>query len=81
MMGPKRIEPNRETYSGRCAIRLRKLRERAGLTIPAAAEKIGVSTKQLYNWESSTYEPKLDVLPAMAKAYGIKSPRFILAEK
>lgn len=78
-MNPARKEPDVSTYSGRCARRLRELRERAGLTVEQVAEALGVSYRAVYHWERGTNEPKLDYLPELARLYGLKSPRSVLA--
>jgi len=67
------------TYSGRCAARLRMLREKKGITVEELAAKIGVSYRAVYHWETGEAEPKLDYLPVLAHIFGLKSPRSILA--
>ena len=57
-MNPTRKPPNTDTYSGRFATRLRKLREKAGLTLQEVAEALGISYKTVYSWEAGHTEPK-----------------------
>jgi len=80
-MPPARKEPDPSTYSGRCAARLRMLREKAGLTVGEVAAACGVTTKRMYNWESGLHDPRLDAIPKLAKAYGLKNTRSVFAEK
>ena len=80
-MGPARKGPDVTTYAGRCAERLRALRDKTGLTVEALAEAVGRKTRTLYNWESGATAPSLDDLPRLAEAFGLKSPRAVLAEK
>ncbi len=68
------------TYSGRFAIRLRELREKAGLTVPELAERIGVPAQTIYHWEIGKPTFRLDLIPALAEIYGIE-PRELLPEK
>jgi len=78
-MGPARKEPDLSTYSGRCGKRLRELRERAGLSVQEVAAALGVSYRAVYHWEAGKADPKLDYLPKLAKLFGIKAPRNVLA--
>ena len=80
-MGPARKEPDMSTYSGRCAVRLRKLREKAGLTIEDVAVACDCTTRTIYKWESGQTYPVTKMLPQLADLYEFKSPRMILAEK
>lgn len=80
-MGPARKGPDVTTYAGRCAERLRALRDKTGLTVEALAEAVGRKTGTIYNWESGVSQPPLDALPALAEAFRLKSPRGVLAEK
>jgi Predicted transcriptional regulators len=80
-MSPARKEPDASTYAGRFAIRLRTLREKAGLTPEEAAEKIGVSAKSIYNWESGIREMSQNYYPVAAEALGLKSIRALIPEK
>jgi transcriptional regulator with XRE-family HTH domain len=80
-MGPKRVEPDQKTYSGRCATRLRWLREKSGLTVEEVAKIMGVNRSSVYHWETGHAFPKVDQLPLLAKTLNQKSPRYLFAEK
>ena len=80
-MTPARKEPDGSTYSGRFAIRLKQLREKAKLTAPEFAEKVGVKSVQtIYDWESTKSQPKISQLPILAEVLGINI-RTILPDK
>ncbi len=72
MMSPARKPPDTSTYSGRFAVRLRMLREKAGLTPEQVAEAVGVSVKSIYNWEQAVRTPPFDSLPLLSDALGVK---------
>ena len=59
-------------YSGRFAVRLRTLREKAGLTVPDIAEVTSIPVQTLYNWERAKNTPPVDAYPILAKAYGVR---------
>jgi len=80
-MTPKRKEPDLSTYAGRCGARLRMLREKKGLTAEQLAEQLGVSYGAIGRWERGEADPPLRLFPKMAEVFGLKSPRFLLAEK
>lgn len=80
-MTPKRKEPDLSTYAGRCGARLRMLRERAGLTAEQLAAQLGVSYGAVGRWERGEADPPLEVYPKLAKTFGLKTPRAVLAEK
>ena len=71
-MANKRKDPDATTYSGRFAIRLRKLREKAGFTVDDIVEKSSIPRTTLYNWEAGISQPPVDTYPILAKAYGVK---------
>lgn len=50
---------------------LKELRENAGLTQDEAANKMGVSTTSVQNWEYNNNLPEIDNLNALAKTYNI----------
>jgi transcriptional regulator with XRE-family HTH domain len=81
MMTPARREPDANTYAGRFAIRLRQLREKAGLTHEEVAENTGVAARTIYSWEQSNSVPKVEQFPALAKTLRVKSPREILPKE
>lgn len=45
-------------------------RKKAGLSQAAAAEKIGVSSAAVCQWETGATSPRLNMLPKIAEAYG-----------
>ena len=59
------------TYTGRFAVRLKMLREKAGLTVEELAEASGIPTRTLWNWESDTKIAGIDRLPQLAPALGV----------
>lgn len=81
MMTPARKEPDKETYSGRFAIRLRELREKAGLTPEQVASCLGVTKDTIYNWEAARTFPKPDQLPLLSESLGVRSVRMLFPEK
>ena len=78
-MTPARKEPNVGTYRGRCAKRLKELRERAGMPVEAVAKALGVSYGAVYRWERGEADPKIEQLAELAHLFGLKSPRNVLA--
>jgi transcriptional regulator with XRE-family HTH domain len=80
-MSPARKEPDKTTYSGRFAIRLRRLREDAGLTHEQVANALEIkSDRTIYDWESANTQPKIYQLPALAEIFGVEV-RTILPKK
>lgn len=77
---PARKGPDESTYAGRCAARLRMLRERAGLSVEDVASLCDVSYAAVYRWERGQSDPPLATLPILATAYGLKSVCRVLAE-
>lgn len=49
---------------------LKEARKRAGLTAREAANALGVSIQNVFNWESGSYLPPTKRLPEIAKLYG-----------
>jgi len=72
-MSPARKEPDTNRYAGRFAVRLRTLREKAGLTPEEVGEKLGVSFVTIYHWEQGKHFPKPDQLPQLAEIVGLKT--------
>ncbi len=77
-MNPARREPDVSTYSGRVAQRLRKLRDRAGLSVQEVLERMErhgyhLSVQGYYKWENGRAKVDLDAVPALAKALRLKS--------
>ena len=79
-MSPARKEPDTSTYSGRFAVRLRALREKAGMTVEEVADATGIPFKTYYNWEASRSLPSIDKLPDIAEVFGVEI-RTILPKK
>jgi transcriptional regulator with XRE-family HTH domain len=77
---PARKEPDASTYSGRFAIRLRTLREKAKLTVEDLSAQSGIPRTTLYNWEQGIRNPPFDILPQLADSLGIKI-RNLMPEK
>jgi DNA-binding XRE family transcriptional regulator len=77
-MAPARKEPDASTYAGRFAIRLRQLREKAGLTAQQAGEQLGVSDRTVYAWENATNAPSIWVYPKISVLYKLKKIKDIL---
>jgi len=78
-MSPARKEPDKTTYVGRFAIRLRKLREDAGLSIEEVAAALGVSPNTIYYWEAAKRQPQIAQLPEIAGVLGV-SVRTLMAQ-
>jgi transcriptional regulator with XRE-family HTH domain len=55
----------------RFAMRLKRLRERAGMTQETAAKKAGVSRAYLARLEMGRHDPPLSRLRKLAKALGV----------
>ena len=68
------------TYTGRFAVRMKELREKAGLSVDQLAEKSGIPRTTLYNWESCISQPSLDQLPQLAESLGV-SVRSLIPKK
>ena len=52
--------------------RLRAARENTGLTQQAVAERIGVSTQTLRNWEAGRHEPTQEAIARLASLYAVQ---------
>ena len=78
MMTPDRKPPDTSTYSGRFAVRLRMLREKAGLTPEQVAEAVGVTVTTLYDWEASRKIPVLEKFPKISEALKLNTTRSLL---
>ena len=72
-MSPARKEPDTSTYSGRFAVRLRSLREKAGLTHGDVAQKLGVTVWTIYSWEQGRHFPQPDQFPILKEILGLKT--------
>ncbi len=74
-MAPAQKQIDESSYSGRFAVRLRTLREKAGLSVEQVAEAMKqngyeIAWRSFYNWEQAHRDPPLDALPALAAALG-----------
>lgn len=65
---PKRIK--RDVSAG-FGVRLRELREAAGLSQTALAAEVGVSARMMAYYEGPKSHPPSDLLPALARALGV----------
>jgi transcriptional regulator with XRE-family HTH domain len=72
MYMPARKEPDTRMYVGRFAVRLRTLRERAGLSIEDMVDKTGIPAQTLYSWEQGKYTPPMETYPLLAETLGVK---------
>ena len=66
-----RKQVDTSTYRGRFALRLKELREEAGLSVEQFAEKSGIPVQTLYNWEKARRVPSMDQFPQISKALGV----------
>ncbi len=80
MMVPKK-QPDTSTYSGRFAVRLYELRQKAGLSAEQVAEKLETTAVTVYSWESGKPTVRLDILPKLAELYGLKEVRNLFPTK
>ena len=71
-MSRNRKEVDTSTYGGRFAVRLKTLREKAGMSVEELAEASGIPKSTLFSWESTTNDPKISQLPKLAEALQIK---------
>ena len=60
------------TYTGRFAVRLKMLREKAGLSVAELSEKTEIPKKTIFEWESDNRTPGIDRFPQLAKALKVK---------
>jgi transcriptional regulator with XRE-family HTH domain len=74
----QRKEVDTNTFEGRFGIRLKTLREKAGLTVEETAEALGVSLKMIYDYENGTYQPRVSSFPKIAKLYKVKRIKDLL---
>lgn len=54
------------------AITIKAARVNAGLTQKEAAQKLGVSEDVVSNWERGLTVPRIDQIPAIEAAYGLR---------
>ncbi len=84
-MSPAAKLPDKNSYAGRFAARLRALRNKSGLSVEdvvAVMQKAGypISVQTYYGWENGKRQANLDAIPAIAKAFELK-PRELLPVK
>lgn len=79
-MGRKRKEVDASTYTGRFALRLRMLREDAGMSVEELADKCGVDITTIYSWEAGKKEATIGRIPLLADALGV-SIRVLMPQK
>ena len=71
-MSPRaRKEVDTSTYGGRFAVRLRALREKAGLSVEELAEASGIPKNTLFNWEGVKRSPSIEQFPQLADSLGV----------
>jgi transcriptional regulator with XRE-family HTH domain len=58
-------------YSGRFAVRLRQLRDKAGLTTRELSEQTGIPLSPIQSWDGGRKSPTIDNFPILAKALGV----------
>ena len=69
------------TYTGRFAVRLKSLREKAGLSVDELAELLEVKVITIYKWEQAKSAPNVADFPKIAESLGLKSIRTLFPEK
>ena len=52
-------------------MRLRELRNKSGFTQNEIANKLGVSSQTILNWENGIYEPKINQLIQLADMFNV----------
>lgn len=57
------------------------LRRREGLTQEALGEKLGVSNKTVSRWENGNYMPDIEMLPLLAKEFGVSIEELLAGER
>jgi len=72
-----RKEVDTSTYEGRFGTRLRKLREKAGLTVEELAEITGIPNPTLYRWECGDRCPINEQVFLVTDALKIKPSRLL----
>lgn len=80
MPGRPRVESDGSSYSGRLAIAIRARRDKAKRLPADVAQEMGVALATYYRWESGEAAPRMDDLPALAKALGCSVRSLMPAE-
>ena len=70
-MARPRKEVDTSTYTGRFAVRLKSLREKAGMSVDELAEQSGIPKRTLWNWESGEKIPGIEQFPQLAESLGV----------
>lgn len=70
-MGRRRKLVDQSTYSGRVAVRLRELRERAGKSVEEVAKALKIPPSSYYNYENGRTEPPLNSFRKIATILGV----------
>lgn len=78
--GRPRAEVDESTYAGRFAAGLRRRRDKAGLLLADVAREVNVATVTVYQWEAGSRSPRIEDLPALAKALGCSVRALMPAE-
>jgi len=55
---------------------LRGARVNAGLKVKNVAQKLGVTTQTIYNWEQGITEPRINYLKMLSELYNIEINKF-----
>jgi transcriptional regulator with XRE-family HTH domain len=58
---------------------LKEARERAGLTQEQLAEKARLPVGSIRNWEQGHRQPRLNVVPVLARAVGVPVEKLLMA--
>ena len=69
------------TYTGRFAVRLRSLREKAGLSVEELAEVLEVKIDTIYKWEQGATAPNVADFPKIAEALELNGIRVLFPNK
>lgn len=77
-MSPKRKEADLSTYRGKLGKRLRKRRDELGMKAEEVVKRINkfgghVDISSYYGWESGRRKVDWDCVPAMVKAFKVKT--------
>ena len=57
---------------------LQRLRNKAKLSQAGLAERSGISVNTIQNWEIDRHQPRIDALPKLAEALGVRLENLIL---
>ena len=60
--------------------RIKELREERGLSIDALAEKVSISSRMIYYWETGKYDPKAYLIIRLADFFDV-SADYLLGRK